>query len=174
MIYIFNIVSFAKDTDTQTTIPIPTNMTEQRSHEIALREIINGVTEPLSKRIVGAYKHNESYSKNIVKINCSTSTYTELEKCVIALNIKQHDAANTGLVISGVPQGTVLGPILFLIYINDRELAIQDSSTSSFADDTRISREIQLTEDNEILQSDLNNVIDWSTANTMELHEKKF
>ena len=38
----------------------------------------------------------------------------------------------------------------------------------------RISREIQLTEDTEILQSDLNNVIDWSTANNMELHEKKF
>ena len=56
----------------------------------------------------------------------------------------------------------------------DLELAIQDSSTSSFADDTRISREIQLTEDTEILQSDLNNVIDWSTANNMELHEKKF
>ena len=78
------------------------------------------------------------------------------------------------LVISGVPQGTVLGPILFLIYINDLELAIQDSSTSSFADDTRIFCEIQLTEDTEILQSDLNNVIDWSTANNMELHEKKF
>ena len=77
------------------------------------------------------------------------------------------------LLISGVPQGTVLGPILFLIYKNDLELAIQDSSTSSFADDTRISREIQLTEDTEILQSDLNNVIDWSTANNMELHEKK-
>ena len=80
----------------------------------------------------------------------------------------------TALVISGVPQGTVLGPILFLIYINDLELAIQDSSTSSFADDTRISRELQLTEDTEILQSDLNNVIDWSTSNKMELHEKKF
>ena len=51
---------------------------------------------------------------------------------------------------------------------------IQDSSTISFADDTKISREIQLTEDTEILQSDLNNVIDWSPANNMELHEKKF
>ena len=48
------------------------------------------------------------------------------------------------------------------------------SLTSSFADDTRISREIQLTEDTEILLLDLNNVIDWSPANNVELHEKKF
>jgi len=77
-------------------------------------------------------------------------------------------------VISGVPQGTVLGPILFLIYINDLEATIKDSNASSFADDTRISRQIQYTKDTEILQSDLDNVITWSKCNNMELHEKKF
>ena len=83
------------------------------------------------------------------------------------------DSIPSLLLSSVVSQGTVLGAILFLIHINDMEL-IQDSSTISFADDTKISREIQLTEDTEILQSDLNNVIDWSPANNMELHEKKF
>ena len=77
-------------------------------------------------------------------------------------------------VISGVPQGTVLGPILFLIYINDLEATIEDSSVSSFADDTRISRQIELTQDTEKLQCDLNNVIEWSRSNNMELHEQKF
>ena len=76
-------------------------MTEHRSHEIALGKIINGVTEPLSKRIVVAYKHNESYSKNMAKINCITFTYAQLEKCAVALNIKQHDAANTGVKLFG-------------------------------------------------------------------------
>ena len=43
------------------------------------------------------------------------------------------------LIISGVPQGTVLGPILFLIFINDIEHCIMHSIVRCFADDTRIS-----------------------------------
>ena len=75
---------------------------------------------------------------------------------------------------SGVPQGTVLGPILFLIYINDLESSIEDSTSSSFADDTRISRMIEYVCDTQSLQSDLDNVVRWSASNNMELHEKKF
>ena len=75
---------------------------------------------------------------------------------------------------SGVPQGTVLGPILFLIYINDLEAAIEDANASSFADDTRISHAIEYSSDIAFLQADLNNVVQWSSHNNMDLHEKKF
>ena len=77
-------------------------------------------------------------------------------------------------VISGVPQGTVLGPILFIIYLNDLETCIRHSVISSFADDTRLKKAIDTTQDTALLQSDLNNSIKWSEENNMQLHQSKF
>ena len=55
---------------------------------------------------------------------------------------------------SGVPQGTVLGPVLFLLLINDIVSRIE-SFVSLFSDDTRIARKVNTEEDVEYLQSDL-------------------
>ena len=78
------------------------------------------------------------------------------------------------LIISGVPQGTVLGPILFLVFINDIEHCIVHSIIRCFADDTRISIAIQIEQDKDYLQKDLENVIQWSERNNMALHRDKF
>ena len=78
------------------------------------------------------------------------------------------------IIISGVPQGTVLGPILFLIFINDITLCVSESIARCFADDTRIMKAISGNRDMEILQNDLNAVTKWSTRNNMSLHEDKF
>ena len=63
--------------------------------------------------------------------------------------------------ISGVPQGSVLGPILFLIYINDLENEI-GSNILKFADDTKMFRRVESQEDRHQLQVDLNKLVKWA------------
>ena len=80
----------------------------------------------------------------------------------------------SSIVLSGVPQGTVLGPILFLLFINDKELAVSHYKIKCFADDSRFFKSIQTSRDAELLQDDLNEVIVWARQNNMSLNSNKF
>ena len=62
--------------------------------------------------------------------------------------------------MSGVPQGSVLGPILFLIYINDLDDDIT-SKVLKIADDTKVFRKIESDADRQHLQDDLNKLTEW-------------
>ena len=77
-------------------------------------------------------------------------------------------------VISGVPQGSVLGPLLFLIHISDIDSGISHATLSSFADDTRVLMEIRRTEDRVNMQTDLNTIYSWAAKNSMEFNGAKF
>ena len=77
-------------------------------------------------------------------------------------------------VISGVPQGSVLGPLLFLIMIQDIDNNIFHSILASFADDTRLMKEISKPEDVYHLQNDLQTVYKWTKDNNMQLNGLKF
>ena len=77
-------------------------------------------------------------------------------------------------VTSGVPQGTVLGPILFLIHISDINSRVTHSKVTSFADDTRILKWINKPNDREKLQEDLEKIYQWSDDNKMKFNDDKF
>ena len=76
-------------------------------------------------------------------------------------------------VISGVPQGTVLGPVLFLILMSDISKDI-NCNIISFADDTRLYSAINSPADCDSLQCDLSNVYKWAESNNMKFNSKKF
>ncbi|KAK3881506.1 hypothetical protein Pcinc_014051 [Petrolisthes cinctipes] len=77
-------------------------------------------------------------------------------------------------VVSGVPQGSVLGPILFLILISDIDQEVKTSKVTSFADDTRVSHSIKDKDDVIALQNDLQSIYRWADNNNMSFNSSKF
>ena len=75
-------------------------------------------------------------------------------------------------VYSGVPQGSVLAPIMFAVYINDMAEEVK-SYISLFADDVKILKEVKNNDDCDLLQEDLNKIYEWSKKWKMEFNTKK-
>ena len=84
------------------------------------------------------------------------------------------EKSNPAPVLSGVPQGSVIGPLLFLVLIGDIDNNICNAFLSSFADDTRVGYGIQSTQDAQLLQDDLDKVYNWAEENNMLFNSKKF
>jgi hypothetical protein len=82
------------------------------------------------------------------------------------------ETSNRKEVTSGIPQGSVLGPILFVIYINDLPEAVE-SEAYLFADDTKIFRVINSLEDQQILQNELVKLEKWSDTWLLKFHPEK-
>ena len=76
---------------------------------------------------------------------------------------------------SGEPQGSILGQLLFVIYINDLPDVVDVNTTVQlYADDSKYYRLISESVEQDQLQNDLNNLYSWSVDNSMKFNRKKW
>ena len=123
----------------------------------------------------GVLLHKLRDAKVLVKVGCWLSAFlnsaTRQQAVVVDGRI-----SDLSPVISGVPQGTVLGPILFLLHIADIDRGVSTTTrTSSYVDDTRVSKSIcHPSTDCQALQEDLASIYSWAEDVNMVFNSDKF
>ena len=88
--------------------------------------------------------------------------------------IIQNQFSSFAPVVSGVPQGSILGPLLFVLFINDLcDVLSPDTNVYMYADDTKIWRKIDSESDQQMLQLDIDKLYYWSLQNKIRFHPNK-
>ena len=87
----------------------------------------------------------------------------------------QNDRSNWKLISKGVPQGSILGPILFNTFMNDMFLFIEHCNLYNYADDNSMSASAEsIDEVMALLKADCENAVSWFTSNGMKANPGKF
>ena len=121
-----------------------------------------------------------SHPKLILKLDKLYQIHPQIVKWIVSFltnrlyRVKVNSAFSSWTnMISGVPQGSVLGPFLFLLYTNDINDIVHHSCLSQYADDTKIYNAIKSNMDQQDLQGDLHAISAWSDQWQLKLNAGK-
>ena len=123
----------------------------------------------------GVLLHKLRDAKVLGKVGCWLAAFLDSAQRQQAVVVEGR-VSTLSPVVSGVPQGTVLGPVLFLLHIADIARGVSASTTtSSYVDDTRASRSIvDKGSDCQTLQEDLTSIYHWAEEVNMTFNSEKF
>ena len=122
----------------------------------------------------GVLLHKIRECKVTAKVGCWLASFLD-PACRQQAVVVEGAVSDLSPVISGVPQGTVLGPVLFLIHIRDIADGLSPGTTAtSFADDTRVQRAVRSGQDCADLQDDLQAIYSWAESVNMHFNSDKF
>ena len=151
------------------------NTVEDLSHRLDKRKTIDLLILDFSKAFDTVPHRRLLLKLNHYGITGKTNKWIEAWLCHRQQRVVLDGAASTDShVLSGVPQGTVLGPLMFLLYVNDIGDKISSQTTIKlFADDALLYRTINGPSDEIQLQHDLDTMIEWSKTWLMRFNAKK-
>jgi hypothetical protein len=143
--------------------PLVSSQCQVDSISFDLSSAFDLVLHPILLNKLYAYRLSDGY------VNCFCSYPTNRQSSVRTLDTFLLSFE----VLLGVPQGSLLDPLLFNIFINDLCKVIEYSNFLLFADDVKIFHAINSVDDCILLQSDINCIQDWHSANYMKLNISK-
>ena len=108
----------------------------------------------------------------MVKSVCGYTIFYQTDNYVLI--VVNGTTSSEAQVRCGVPQRSVLGPLLFLIHISDINCEIADSTVSCFTDDARILLGIKNEEDTQMLQNDLHKLYKWADTINIKFNANRF
>ena len=136
--------------------------------------IYTDFSKAFDKEETGVLLHELKDCGVVGKVGCWLSAFLDAKTRKQAVAVDGR-VSQLEPVTSGVPQGTVLGPVLFLVHIRNISKELSEGTTaSSFADDTRVQRGVSSSDDCSALQADLQLIYDWSEKVNMTFNSDKF
>ncbi len=141
------------------------SLNQQKQVDAILLDFTKAFDRVAHQRLIHKLDYYGVRDKNLAWI----TSFLENRRQRVVLDGKHSEELD---VLSGVPQGTVLGPVLFLCFINDIADKL-DSNIRLFADDALLYRVIENEADADQLQADLSSLEQWATEWQMEFNAKK-